>query len=71
MLRTEGGSRRTKHIDTRFNFIRDLVSNKVIQVVYCPTESMIADALTKPLAKVKLETCRKKMGLQSMQLEEE
>lgn len=70
MLRAEGGSRRTKHIDTRFNFIRDLVSNNIIEVLYCPTELMIADFLTKPLSKVMLETCRKKMGLQSLQLEE-
>ncbi|XP_049294175.1 uncharacterized protein LOC125769485 [Anopheles funestus] len=71
MLRTEGGNRRTKHIDTRYNFIRDLASNNVIKVQYCPAECMIADALTKPLSRVKLEICRKKMGLQSLQLEEE
>lgn len=65
MLRSEGGSRRTKHIDTRFNFIRDLSNNNIIEVLYCPTELMTADALTKPLSRVKLEIFRKKMGLQS------
>ena len=63
MLRAEGGCRWTKHIDTRYNFIRDLVNNNVIQIQYCPSELMIADVLTKPLSKVK---CRKKMGLQSL-----
>lgn len=71
MLRSEGGNNRTKHIDTRYNFVKDLVSTGVMNVVYCPTGLMIADVLTKPLARVKLEQLRKKIGLQRFELEEE
>ncbi|RVW94394.1 Copia protein [Vitis vinifera] len=40
---------RTKHIDIRHHFIRDLVENKVVSLEYVPTEGQIADILTKPL----------------------
>lgn len=71
MLRSEGGNSRTKHIDTRYNFVKELVRTGVMDVVYCPTELMIADVLTKPLARVKLEQLRKKIGLERVELEEE
>ncbi|KXJ76875.1 hypothetical protein RP20_CCG008711 [Aedes albopictus] len=68
---TGGGSRRTKHIDTRFNFVRELMSTDVMEVRYCPTDSMIADILTKPLARVKLERFRAQIGLKFFDVEEE
>lgn len=71
MLRSEGESSRTKHIDTRYNFVKELNSTGVMNVVYCPTETMIADILTKPLARIKLQLLRKKIGLQHFELEEE
>ena len=49
---------RTKHIDTRFHFIRDLIKDNVIEIKYCPTEHMLADILTKALAKDKFESLR-------------
>jgi hypothetical protein len=36
----------TKHIDIRFHFIRWVVEEGKIKLVYCPTEDMIADTLT-------------------------
>ena len=41
---------RTKHVAVRIGFIRDMITNKVINVSRCPTKQMIADPLTKPLA---------------------
>ena len=38
---------KTKHIDIRYHFIRDMVKSGVIQLVWCRTEDMVADALTK------------------------
>jgi hypothetical protein len=38
---------RSKHIDTRHHFLRQLVEDKTIEVVYAPTTSMLADCLTK------------------------
>ena len=46
---------RTKHIDIRHHFVREAVENELIELVYCPTEEMIADILTKPLAKAQFE----------------
>ena len=38
---------KTKHIDVRYHFIRDMVKSGAIQITWCRTEDMIADALTK------------------------
>ena len=38
---------RTKHIDVQYNFIREKLEMKVIELKYCPTEHMEADVLTK------------------------
>lgn len=43
-------NKRTKHIDTRHHFIRELISNKLINIKYMPTNEMIADVLTKGLS---------------------
>ena len=42
-------SARTKHIDVRFHFIRELVRSKTISVKYVPTKEQHADILTKAL----------------------
>lgn len=38
-----------KHIDVRYNFVRDLVEDKTIEVVYIPSAKNVADIFTKPL----------------------
>jgi len=40
---------RTKHIQVRFYYVRELIQQKEINIVYLPTEEMIADILTKPI----------------------
>ncbi|CAG7720799.1 unnamed protein product, partial [Allacma fusca] len=55
---------RTKHIDVRFHYIRDLANQGDIEVTYVPTAIQLADSLTKPLLKGKLETNRSQLGLQ-------
>ena len=42
-------SKRTKHINVRYYFIKDQIDKKNISIEYCPTEEMIADFFTKPL----------------------
>jgi hypothetical protein len=42
-------SHRTKHIDTKFHFIKSLVEDKIIKLEYEPTVTNVADLLTKPL----------------------
>lgn len=63
LLKQDGGTKRSKHVDTRYHFVRDMAEQKRINVVYCPSSDMLADALTKPLARIKLEELREKIGL--------
>nr|CAH66624.1 OSIGBa0115A19.5 [Oryza sativa] len=55
---------RSKHIDTRFHFIRECVEKKQIAVEYVRTEDQLADILTKPVGRVRFLELRKKMGLE-------
>ena len=57
---------KTKHVDVKYHFVRDLVRNNIIKLQYCPTENMTADILTKPLDKVKFEKFRNMLGLISL-----
>ena len=54
---------RTKHIDVQYHFVRDYVEKGKIKLEYCPTDEMVADALTKPLARDKHHKMMKRMGL--------
>lgn len=54
---------RTKHIDIRFHFIRWVIEDKKIQLIYCPTDDMIADALTKALPSPKVKHFASALGL--------
>lgn len=54
---------RTKHIDIKHHFIRDTVTHQHIEIKFIPTQSMIADVLTKPLAKLKHAKCVQSLGL--------
>ena len=54
---------RTKHIDIKFHYVREAVEKKEINIIYCATETMTADIMTKPLPKVKFEEFRSDMGL--------
>lgn len=42
-------SKRTKHIEIRYYYVADRIAKKDLKVVWCPTDQMIADFLTKPL----------------------
>ena len=52
---------RTKHIDVRYHFIRELVVGGKTLVDYCPTVDMTADILTKPLSLQGFQRCRQKL----------
>ena len=42
-------SKRTRHINIRYYYVADRVAKGDLRVVWCPTDQMIADFLTKPL----------------------
>ncbi|CDO70350.1 hypothetical protein BN946_scf184755.g4 [Trametes cinnabarina] len=54
---------RTKHIDIRYHFIRWVIEDKKIRLIYCPTEDMVADALTKALPSPKVKHFAAALGL--------
>ena len=54
---------RSKHLDVRFYFLRELSQEGVIQLKYCGTQDQVADMLTKPL---KLESFQKLRDLLGM-----
>ena len=54
---------RTKHIDIRYHFICFEVQKKTINLIYCPTEEMTADILTKPLPSMKAKHFAGALGL--------
>ena len=45
--------KRSKHIDTKFHFLRE-VENDTVELVYGPTNELAADLLTKSLPQVKV-----------------
>jgi hypothetical protein len=48
---------RTKHIDIRHHFIREILQRKEIEVKHIQTSEMLADFLTKLLSKFTLNYC--------------
>jgi transposase InsO family protein len=57
------GSKRIKHADIKFYFIRDMVSMKIITLEYTKSENMAADFLTKPVSAEILERNIKAIGM--------
>ena len=57
---------RTKHIDIRFHFIRWIIEEGRLRLIYCPTEDMVANALTKALPSAKVKHFAMELGLVSV-----
>ena len=54
---------KSKHIEIKYQYIRDMVEKGVVELLYIATDEQIADVLTKPLSRVKLEYFRDKLGV--------
>ncbi|KAK8921022.1 hypothetical protein KSP39_PZI020059 [Platanthera zijinensis] len=54
---------RSKHIELRYHFIRELLEKKEVELLFCPTRSQLADILTKPLPRDRFLELRKKIGV--------
>lgn len=55
---------RTKHIDVKYHYIRELVEQEIVKLCYLPTEKMIADIMTKGLHAAKHKFCFENLGLE-------
>jgi hypothetical protein len=54
---------KTKHVDVQLHFIRDHVEKGTINIEYCPTNDMLADIMTKGLARDRHERLMGMMGM--------
>jgi hypothetical protein len=54
---------RSKHIEIKYHYIKDMMQRKVVHMQYLPTHEKIADIFTKPLAKMKIEYFHVRLGL--------
>ena len=60
---------RTKHIDTRYHFVRQCVEDKKIEIEFVRSEDQLADILTKALGKAKFLEMRDRIGIRSTPME--
>jgi len=58
---------RSKHIETRFHFIREQVTNGMIELHYCPAKLQLGDGFTKAMKLDRFEFFRKNLGVFDMQ----
>ncbi|CAJ2658399.1 unnamed protein product [Trifolium pratense] len=54
---------RSKHIDVRFYFLRDLTKDGVVKLIHCSTQDQIADIMTKALKLESFCRFRERLGL--------
>jgi hypothetical protein len=55
---------RSKHIELHMHFIKKLIHDQVIEVLFFPTEDQVADIFTKSLTKANFSKLRSMLGVQ-------
>ena len=65
LLDSEKIQTRSKHIDVRYNFVKEIKIKGEMFFHYCNTDSMPADLMTKPLSAIKIKKFKILMGLSS------
>lgn len=54
LTRNPVNRQRSKHIDVKYYFIREALNEEKIHIIYCPSEDMAADILTKPFTRARI-----------------
>ena len=54
---------KSKHIEIKYHYVRDIVQREVVKLQYVATDNQIAEMLTKPLARLKFEYFREKLSV--------
>ena len=54
---------KSKHIEIKYHYIRDMVQRGAVKLRYVATDEQTTDVLTKPLARVKFEYFRENLGV--------
>ncbi|PNX56974.1 hypothetical protein L195_g058464, partial [Trifolium pratense] len=55
---------RSKHIDIRFHFLRNLCCDGKVELVHCASQDQVADIMTKALKLEAFEKLRSMLGVQ-------
>lgn len=55
--------KRSKHIEVRYHYVRDMIDRFNVEVSYIPTNEMVADVFTKPLGCTKHELFTSQLGV--------
>ena len=59
---------KTKHIDVKYHFVRDMVQDKKVLLEKIDTLKNVPDSLTNSVNRVKLSWCRESMGIDALNL---
>jgi len=59
--------RRTKHIDVRYHYLRDLCNEEIMKLVFVGTNDQIADIMTKPIKLDQFVKLRNLLGVRRME----
>ena len=57
----ESSGKRTRHFSIKLFYATDLIKRKEMKIIYCPTEEMVADYMSKPLTKTSFNKFRGKI----------
>ena len=63
LIESDRSGARTKHIDVCHHQLRGLKEDGIIKMIYCPTQDMVADIMTKPLPQVLFNKFSAGLGL--------
>jgi hypothetical protein len=56
----------SKHIELHMHFIRKLIHDQVIEVLFCPTKDQVVDIFTKYLTEAKFSKLQSMLGVQEV-----
>lgn len=57
---------RSKHIETKFHFIRTCLEEKKMELDFISSENQLADLLTKSLGRLKFEELCQRLGIHTI-----
>jgi hypothetical protein len=60
---------RSKHIEIKYYYIRDMVQRGERRLQFVTTEDRVADVFTKPLSRTKFKYFRENLGVVPLQME--
>ena len=59
---------KSKHIKIKYHYMRDIMQRGAVKLQYVAIEEQIVDVLMKPLARLKFEYFREKLGVLQIEI---